>query len=38
MTEDLKRVVIRVAILNLAYFVIEFYFAQRFNSVALFSD
>ncbi|MEN9453639.1 MAG: hypothetical protein RLZZ19_126 [Actinomycetota bacterium] len=38
MTEDLKRVVIRVATLNLAYFVIEFYFAQRFNSVALFSD
>lgn len=38
MTEDLKKIVVRVAALNLAYFVIEFYFAQRFNSVALFSD
>lgn len=38
MTEDLKKVVVRVATLNLTYFVIEFYFAHRFNSVALFSD
>ena len=38
MVEALKPVVARVAILNLSYFVIEFYFAQRFNSVALLSD
>ena len=38
MTEPLKSIVARVAILNLSYFAIEFYFAQRFNSVALFSD
>ena len=38
MTNDLRRVVVRVAALNLSYFVIEFYFAHRFNSVALFSD
>ena len=38
MVEALKPVVARVAILNLGYFVIEFYFAQRFNSVALLSD
>jgi Co/Zn/Cd efflux system component len=38
MIEALKPVVARVAILNLGYFVIEFYFAQRFNSVALLSD
>ena len=38
MTEALKPVVARVAALNLSYFVIEFYFAQRFNSVALLSD
>ena len=38
MTNNLRRVVIRVAALNLSYFVIEFYFAHRFNSVALFSD
>lgn len=38
MVEALKPIVIRVAILNLSYFVIEFYFAQKFNSVALFSD
>lgn len=38
MSEPLKSIVARVAILNLSYFAIEFYFAQRFNSVALFSD
>ena len=38
MTETLKPVVVRVAILNLFYFVVEFYFAHRFNSVALLSD
>ena len=38
MVEALKPVVARVAILNLSYFVIEFSFAQRFNSVALLSD
>ena len=38
MTETLKPVVVRVAILNFSYFVIEFYFAHRFNSVALLSD
>ena len=38
MTEALKPVVARVAALNLSYFVIEFYFAHRFNSVALLSD
>ena len=38
MTNDPRRVVVRVAALNLSYFVIEFYFAHRFNSVALFSD
>ena len=38
MTETLKPVVVRVAILNLSYFVVEFYFAHRFNSVALLSD
>lgn len=38
MSEPLKSIVARVAILNLSFFAIEFYFAQRFNSVALFSD
>ena len=38
MTETLKPIVIRVAILNLCYFVVEFYFAHRFNSVSLLSD
>ena len=38
MTETLKPIVVRVAILNLSYFVVEFYFAHRFNSVALLSD
>ena len=38
MTEDLKKIVMGVAILNLSYFVVEFYFAHRFHSVALFSD
>lgn len=38
MAEDLKPVVLRVAALNLSYFGIEFFFAQRFDSVALFSD
>lgn len=38
MSEPLKSIVARVAILNLSYFTIEFYVAQRFNSVALFSD
>lgn len=38
MSEPLKSIVARVAILNLSYFAIEFYFAQRFNSVALYSD
>ena len=38
MTETLKPVVVRVAILNFSYFVVEFYFAHRFNSVSLLSD
>lgn len=38
MVEALKPVVLRVAALNLSYFGIEFYFAHRYNSVALFSD
>ena len=38
MIEALKPIVLRVAALNLSYFGIEFYFAQRYNSVALFSD
>lgn len=38
MSEPLKSIVARVAILNLSYFAIEFFFAQRFNSVALLSD
>ena len=38
MIDALKPIVLRVAALNLAYFVIEFYFAHRFHSVALFSD
>jgi Co/Zn/Cd efflux system component len=38
MTDALKPVVLRVATLNLLYFTIEFYFAHRYNSVALFSD
>ena len=38
MSEPLKSIFARVAILNLGYFAIEFFFAQRFNSVALFSD
>ncbi|MFN9958278.1 MAG: cation transporter, partial [bacterium] len=38
MAEALKPVVARVAALNLGYFAIEFYFAHRFNSVALLSD
>lgn len=38
MTEALKRTVLKVAALNLAYFTLEFYFAHQFNSVALFSD
>jgi Co/Zn/Cd efflux system component len=38
MTETLKPIVVRVAILNLSYFVVEFYFAHQFNSVALLSD
>jgi len=38
MVESLKPVVLRVAALNLSYFGIEFYFAHRYNSVALFSD
>ena len=38
MVEDLKPIVLRVAALNLSYFGIEFYFAHRYNSVALFSD
>lgn len=38
MIDALKPIVLRVAILNLSYFAIEFYFAQQYNSVALFSD
>jgi Co/Zn/Cd efflux system component len=38
MTDALKPIVLRVATLNLSYFAIEFYFAHRYNSVALFSD
>lgn len=38
MTEALKRTVLKVTALNLAYFTLEFYFAHQFNSVALFSD
>lgn len=38
MTDALKPIVLRVATLNLSYFSIEFYFAHRYNSVALFSD
>ena len=38
MVEDLKPIVLRVAALNLSFFGIEFYFAHRYNSVALFSD
>ena len=38
MTDALKPIVLRVATLNLLYFTIEFYFAHRYNSVALFSD
>lgn len=38
MVDALKPVVLRVAALNLSYFGIEFYFAHRYNSVALFSD
>lgn len=38
MIDALKPIVLRVAALNLLYFVIEFYFAHRFNSVSLLSD
>ena len=38
MIDALKPIVLRVAALNLSYFGIEFYFAHRYNSVALFSD
>ena len=38
MVDALKPIVLRVAALNLSYFGIEFYFAHRYNSVALFSD
>ena len=38
MIDALKPVVLRVATLNLSYFAIEFFFAHRYNSVALFSD
>jgi hypothetical protein len=38
MVDALKPVVLRVATLNLSYFAIEFFFAHRYNSVALFSD
>ena len=38
MTDALKPIVLRVETLNLSYFAIEFYFAHRYNSVALFSD
>ena len=38
MVDAMKPIVLRVAALNLSYFGIEFYFAHRYNSVALFSD
>ena len=38
MVDALKPIVLRVAALNLAYSAIESYFAQQYNSVALFSD
>lgn len=34
----LRRTVLTIAFLNLAYFLIEFYFARIFNSISLISD
>ena len=37
-TVRLRRIVLIIAGLNVGYFIIEYYFGQRFNSIALLSD